>query len=64
MYLKSNNTRQKVRNLIREYPETRHDNNLLLSIFWEKEGVQQIDDIVNATPAAAIIRARQYVIKE
>lgn len=61
--MKSNNTRQLVREVISDCPETLNNVNLLLTMCWEREGVTNFRQLEYATPAGSIIRAKQYILK-
>lgn len=63
MYMKSNNTRQLVREVISDCPEALNNVNLLLTMCWEREGVTNFRQLEYATPAGSIIRAKQYITK-
>lgn len=61
--MKKLSTRERVRKIFREYPDVVASNpNLLLSIFWEQEGVANLKEIKNATTATSIMRAKSYIL--
>lgn len=55
-------TKDKVRVILQEYPETRNNDNLLCSIYWrEADGVEDLAGVQFATSAEAIRRSRQKI---
>lgn len=55
-------TRDKVKFILDMFPESRNNDNLLCSIYWQKaDGVQHLEGLQFATPAEAIRRARQLL---
>jgi hypothetical protein len=55
-------TRDKVRMIMEEIPETRNNDNLLCTMFWRH--VDEVEDLAGlqfATPAEAIRRSRQLI---
>lgn len=58
-------TKNKVRMIMQEYPETRNNDNLLCSVYWRE--VDEVNDLAGlqfATPAEAIRRNRQLLNKK
>ncbi len=55
-------TRDKVRFIMENFPETRNNDNLLCQVYWQVvDGVRDLSDIPSATPAEAIRRNRQLL---
>lgn len=55
-------TKDKVRIILQEYPDTRNNDNLLCSVYWkEADNVSDLAGLQFATPAEAIRRSRQLL---
>jgi hypothetical protein len=55
-------TRDKVRYILQEDPDTRNSDNLLCAVYWKNvDGVDDLAGLQFATPAEAIRRSRQLL---
>jgi len=55
-------TLDKVKYILRTYPETRNNDNKLCQMYWQEfDKVESLNDLQYATPAEAIRRSRQLI---
>lgn len=55
-------TRDKVRFILEQFPDTRNNDNLLCSVYWRHvDGAVDLPGVQFATPAEAIRRSRQLL---
>lgn len=57
------NTRSRVREILHSNEKAISDVNILLTLFWQGEGLEKISDIGNGTKVNSIIRAWNYIRK-